>query len=192
RARPAGWRLAARQHGCDRCEEIASVKTRRDALRLPVYVPAARLSGTALDQLKQAVAGTDVPSAVGLDNNPGRSIRELVVGQHVSSGLRLGQVLEPDDRDFGAMIEFRRLVAAMAGYDLLVPVDQNRRVRRRNVAGSLSFRSWSSSPIRPIRASTAASKSGRSPAASRKPRVSPSSNALKNRADDPFPSPFAS
>ena len=59
---------------------------------------------------------------------PGRSIRELVVGQHVSSGLRLAQVLEPDDRDFGALIEFRRLVAAMAGYDLLVPVDQNRRV----------------------------------------------------------------
>src|ERR1700730_6022957 len=59
---------------------------------------------------------------------PGRSIRELVVGQQVSSGLRLGQVLEPDDRDFGALIEFRRLVAAMAGYDLLVPVDQNRRV----------------------------------------------------------------
>ena len=59
---------------------------------------------------------------------PGRSIRELVVGQHVSSGLRLAQVLEPDDRDFGASIEFRRLVAAMAGDDLLGPVDQNRRV----------------------------------------------------------------
>jgi hypothetical protein len=32
-------------------------------------------------------------------------------------------MLEPDDRDFGALIEFRRLVAAMAGDDLLVPVD---------------------------------------------------------------------
>src|SRR5208283_4919581 len=52
----------------------------------------------------------------------------LIVGQHVSSGLRLGQVLEPDDRDFGALVEFRRLVAAMAGDDLLVPVDQNRSV----------------------------------------------------------------
>src|ERR1700730_12591410 len=68
---------------------------------------------------------------------PGRSVRELVVGQHVSSGLRLGQVLEPDDRDFGALIEFRRLVAAMAGYDLLVPVEQNRRVEAEggNAAG---------------------------------------------------------
>ncbi len=37
-------------------------------------------------------------------------------------------MLEPDDRDFGALIELGRLVAAVAGYDLLVPVDQNRRV----------------------------------------------------------------
>src|SRR2546430_15431001 len=67
-ARPAWWRLAARQHGCDRCEEIAPVKARREALWLPV-VPAARLSGTALDQLEQAVAGADIPPAVGLENN---------------------------------------------------------------------------------------------------------------------------
>ena len=37
-------------------------------------------------------------------------------------------MLEPDNRDFGASVEFRRLVAAMAGDNLLVPVDQNRRV----------------------------------------------------------------
>jgi hypothetical protein len=36
------WRLAARQHGCDRGEEAAPVKARREALRLPVDVPAAR------------------------------------------------------------------------------------------------------------------------------------------------------
>src|SRR6202022_5182331 len=73
RARPAGWRLAARQHGCDRCEEIASVEARREALRPPVDVPAARVSGTALDQPKQAVAGADVPPAVGLKNTDGRA-----------------------------------------------------------------------------------------------------------------------
>src|ERR1700730_4694634 len=73
---------------------------------------------------------------------PGRSIRELVVGQQVSSGLRLGQVLELDDRDFGALIEFRRLVAAMAGYDLLVPVDQNRRVEAEG--GDIGSGLWAS------------------------------------------------
>ncbi len=56
-ARPAGWRLAAREHGCDRCEEVAPVKARREALWLPVDVPAACLSGTALDQLEQALPG---------------------------------------------------------------------------------------------------------------------------------------
>src|SRR6478736_7728474 len=48
-ARPTGWRLAACQHGCDRCEEVAPMKAGREALRLPLDVPTARLSGAALD-----------------------------------------------------------------------------------------------------------------------------------------------
>src|SRR5580704_789859 len=59
---------------------------------------------------------------------PGRSIRELVIGQHVSSGLILGQMFQTDDGDLRAAVELGRLKAAVAGYDLLVPVDQNRRV----------------------------------------------------------------
>src|SRR5262245_10453491 len=69
RARLPGWRLAARQHGCDRRKEVAPVKAGRETLRLPVDVPTARLSSAALDQLEQAVAGADVPPAVGLDDN---------------------------------------------------------------------------------------------------------------------------
>src|SRR5215475_11561265 len=65
----AGWRLAVRQHGCDRREEVAPVKAGREALRPPVDVPAARLCGMAQDQLKQTVAGADVPPAVGLKHN---------------------------------------------------------------------------------------------------------------------------
>jgi hypothetical protein len=42
-------------------------------------------------------------------------------------------VLEPDDRDFGVFVELRRLIAAMAGDDLLVPVDQDRRVEAEGV-----------------------------------------------------------
>ena len=38
-ARLAGWWLAARQHGCDRREEVAPVKAGREALRPPVDVP---------------------------------------------------------------------------------------------------------------------------------------------------------
>jgi hypothetical protein len=38
-------------------------------LRSPVDVEASRLSGTALNQLEQAVAGADIPPAVGLENN---------------------------------------------------------------------------------------------------------------------------
>src|SRR5262245_13116665 len=68
-ARLAGGRLAARQHGGDRCEQVAPVKAGREALRLPVDVPTARVASTALDQLKQAVARADVPPAVGLENN---------------------------------------------------------------------------------------------------------------------------
>ena len=51
-ARPAGWRLAARQHGGNRCEEIAPMKAGREALRFPFDIPAARASGTALNQLE--------------------------------------------------------------------------------------------------------------------------------------------
>src|SRR5262249_7043930 len=42
---------------------------RREALRLKVDVPTARLCGAALDQLEQAVARADVPAAVGLDDD---------------------------------------------------------------------------------------------------------------------------
>jgi hypothetical protein len=45
------------------------VKAGRDALRLPLDVPAARACRTALNQLEQAVAGADVPAAVGFENN---------------------------------------------------------------------------------------------------------------------------
>src|SRR5215831_2618917 len=58
-ARPARWRLAAREQGCDRCEQVAAVKARRQALRFKVDVEAARLCGAALDQLKQSIARTD-------------------------------------------------------------------------------------------------------------------------------------
>ena len=68
-SRPAGWRLAARQHGCDRCEEIAPVKAGREVLRFPVDVPAVRRVGAALNQLKHAIAGADVPPAVSLEHN---------------------------------------------------------------------------------------------------------------------------
>jgi hypothetical protein len=51
-ARPAGWRFAAREHRCDRCKEVAPVKARREELWVPVDVPAARFSGTPLDQLE--------------------------------------------------------------------------------------------------------------------------------------------
>src|SRR6516164_1969374 len=66
---PAGGRLPARQHGCNRCKEVAPMKTRREVLRLPVDVPAAGLSGTALNQFEQTIARPDIPAAVGLDNN---------------------------------------------------------------------------------------------------------------------------
>jgi Protein of unknown function (DUF2924) len=58
-----------RQHACDGCKEVAPVKACRQALSPPLDVPAARLSGTALDQRKQAIAGADIPAAVGLENN---------------------------------------------------------------------------------------------------------------------------
>ena len=45
------------------------MKAGREMLRLPVDVPAARLSGSALDELEQAVARTDIPAAVGLEEN---------------------------------------------------------------------------------------------------------------------------
>jgi hypothetical protein len=45
------------------------VKARRDALRLPLDVPAAAAYGTPLNQLEQAVARADVPAAVSLENN---------------------------------------------------------------------------------------------------------------------------
>ena len=67
-SRLAGWRLAERQHGCDGCEEVAPVKAGREPLRPPVDVPAARLCGTALDQLKQAVARADIPTVIGFDD----------------------------------------------------------------------------------------------------------------------------
>ena len=41
------------------------MKTGQEAIRLPVDVPAARLSGTPLDQFEQAVAGADVPPTIG-------------------------------------------------------------------------------------------------------------------------------
>src|SRR5262245_64256412 len=68
-ARPAWWRLAAREHGCDRREQVAAVKARGQALRLKVDVPAARLCGAALNQLEQAVARAGVREAVGLETN---------------------------------------------------------------------------------------------------------------------------
>ena len=45
------------------------MKASRETLRLPGDVPTARLAGAALDQLEQAVAGADIPPAVGLENN---------------------------------------------------------------------------------------------------------------------------
>ena len=59
---------------------------------------------------------------------PRGPVRELVVGQHVGSGLVLGQMFEPDDRNLRASAELGRLKAAVAGDDLLVPVDQNWRI----------------------------------------------------------------
>ncbi len=53
-ARPAGRWLASRQHSCNRCEEIASVKAGREALRFPFDIPAARASGAALNQPVEA------------------------------------------------------------------------------------------------------------------------------------------
>ena len=46
-------------------------------------------------------------------------------------------MLKPDDRDLGTLVELGRLVAAMAGDDLLVPIDQNRRIEAEggNAAG---------------------------------------------------------
>jgi hypothetical protein len=67
--RPPRWRLATRQDGSNRGEEIAPVKAGREVLRLPVDVPSARVCGAALDQLEQAVAGADVPAAIGFENN---------------------------------------------------------------------------------------------------------------------------
>ena len=64
---PAGGRITARQHGCHRGEEVAPVKAGREMLRLPVDVPAARLLSSAQDQLKQAVAGANIPAAVRLE-----------------------------------------------------------------------------------------------------------------------------
>src|SRR5262249_60218840 len=78
----AGRRLAARQHGCNRCKEIAPMKTGRKALRFPVNIPTVRLSGTALDQLKQAVAGTDIPPAIGLNDNGGAGFTPPQRAQH--------------------------------------------------------------------------------------------------------------
>jgi hypothetical protein len=68
-AGPAGGRLPACQHGCNRCEEVTPVKTRREVLRLPVDVPAASHCSTALDQFEQTVSRADMPAVVGLDNN---------------------------------------------------------------------------------------------------------------------------
>src|SRR4029453_8753409 len=62
-------RLAPGKHGGNRREEGPPLKAGRDALRLPLDVPASRACGTALNQLEQAVAGADVPAAVGLENN---------------------------------------------------------------------------------------------------------------------------
>src|SRR5262249_56601775 len=71
RARPAGRWLAQREHGSNRCEEIAPVKAGRMPLRLPNNVPAARACGTALNQLEQAVARADVPPAARLPTESG-------------------------------------------------------------------------------------------------------------------------
>jgi hypothetical protein len=45
------------------------MKARREMLRLPLDVPAARLSGTAPDQFEQTIARADIPAAVRLENN---------------------------------------------------------------------------------------------------------------------------
>jgi hypothetical protein len=66
---PAGRWITARQNGCHWGEQVASVKAGREMLRLPVDVPAAHLASSALDQLEHAVAGTDIPAAVGLEKN---------------------------------------------------------------------------------------------------------------------------
>src|SRR5262245_3202023 len=67
--RSARWRLAPRQHSDNRREEIAPVKTGRDAFRSPLDIPAARACSTALNQLEQAIAGADIPAAVSFENN---------------------------------------------------------------------------------------------------------------------------
>ena len=71
-AQRTGRRLASRQHGCDWGKEIPPMKAGREALWLPLNVPAARRPGPALDQLEEAVPRADVPPAVSLNNN-GRS-----------------------------------------------------------------------------------------------------------------------
>src|SRR5215831_3231382 len=70
-ARPAGWRFAAREPRGNRREEVAPVKARREALRLPIDVPAHRLCGTTLDELEDAVARADVPAVIGVENDGG-------------------------------------------------------------------------------------------------------------------------
>jgi len=98
-ARPARRRLAARQNSCNRCEEIAPVEASRQALRLPVDVPAARGCGTALNQFEQAVAGADIPAAVGFENNgrpgsadPGIDNAEKYSSRRESPGIGCYQV----------------------------------------------------------------------------------------------------
>ena len=70
-AGPARWRLAARQHGGDGSEEVAAVKARRETLRRPCDLPVPHRFGAAGNELEEAIAGTDVPARVGLDDDGG-------------------------------------------------------------------------------------------------------------------------
>src|SRR5579883_695082 len=51
------------------CKEIAAMKAGGDALWLPLDLPTSGDLGAALRNLQQAVARTDVPAAVGLDDD---------------------------------------------------------------------------------------------------------------------------
>jgi hypothetical protein len=59
---------------------------------------------------------------------PRGPVREFVVGQHVCSGLGLGQMFQTDDGDLRAAGELGSLQAAMAGDNMFVLIDQNRRI----------------------------------------------------------------
>ena len=67
-ARLPRGRLAARQHGRDRREEVAPVKACGEVLRPPIDIEAARRRGAPLNELEQAITRSYVPAAVRLEH----------------------------------------------------------------------------------------------------------------------------